>query len=449
MAIALAGRPNVGKSSLFNKLIGKRRALVWDRPGVTRDVLHAKWKTSRGDELDLWDMAGWDRFGISLKNVDPNMIKEIELIIVVVDGSEPLTSEDREGFKTLRKLQKPMIVALNKCDKRTFETYSHEIFEEFQGKVFNISAEKNIGLTDLEDHCIELIQPKTPEIEEPLPENAKRVLVLGRPNVGKSSLMNQLAGRTVALVSNIAGTTRDTVEFRVKRFGLTFAFKDSAGVRKKGNIYGRKADPVEIFSTQMALNEIDRSDFVIFVIEANQGTILNAQDKKLLHLIRASLIPTVVLVNKWDLFKKEKTEKEYRDELKYLLGDLNFLPILFVSAKTGFHIDKIYQLLRDMGRHLKRYSTSKVNEWLQDTLKLKAPRVAKKGVEKLHGGKTQTQYLNMTYALQTGTRPMTFQIFCNAPHAVADEDKKFLERRLRDHFQLQGIPVKLVFRKKA
>lgn len=449
MAIALAGRPNVGKSSLFNRLIGRRQALVWDRPGVTRDILPGKWKTSRGDEIDLWDMAGWDRLGISLENIDPNLVKEIEAVILVIDGSQPLTSEDRNGFKKLRKLQKPMIVALNKCDKREFEVNSNEVYEEFKGKVFSVSAEQGIGLTELEDEILSLLPKKIIDEDLNKDQDTKHILILGRPNVGKSSLMNQLAGRVVTLVSDIPGTTRDPVEFLVKRGGLTFAFKDSAGIRKKGKIYGRKSDPVEIFSTQMALKEINRVDFVIFVIEANQQTLLHSQDKKLLHLIRASLKPTVVLVNKWDLFKKTKSESEYRDELKYLLGDLNYLPILFVSAKTGFHVEKIFQLLRDMNRHLKRHATSKVNAWLQETLQRKAPRVAKKGVEKQHGGKTQTQYLNLTYALQTGTRPMAFTIFCNAPHAVADEDKKFLERRLRDHFQLQGIPVKLIFRKKA
>lgn len=446
--VALAGRPNVGKSSLFNRLIGRRKALVWDRPGVTRDIIQGRWKTSDGEELDLWDMAGWDRVGVSLQNADAEMSKAIDLIIVVVDGSEPLTAEDREGFRLLRKLHKPIVVALNKRDKKDFEVYSHEVFEEFKGQVMPISAEQKLGIDDLEDLVLKLLPKSKPLSEGPQAEPDHNVLILGRPNVGKSSLMNQLAGKPIALVADQPGTTRDTLEYRITKNKETWQFRDSAGVRKKGNIYGRNSDPVEIFSVQKALKEIDIVDYVLFVIEANETGQMHAQDKKLLHILRQSRVPALIVINKWDIWRKAIAEKDYRAELRDQLGDLQYLSILFVSAKTGFHCDKIFQIFRDMSKSQKRISTNQVNQWLQATLKLRSPRVAKRGGEGPHG-KTRTQYLNLSYAVQTSTNPMSFQIFANAPHAVADEDRKFLEAQLRSHFKLQGLPIRLVFRKKV
>lgn len=449
--IALAGRPNVGKSSLFNRMLGKRKALVWDRAGITRDVLHAKWRAPDDREVDLWDMAGWDKFGISIKNMEPELLSRISLVVAVVDGSEPLTGDDRDGFNTLRRLGIPVIVAINKSDKRSFENHSNEIYEIFQGKAIPIAAETAAGVAELEDAILEELK-KLPAEKQDTPnlrdKDAKRVLILGRPNVGKSSFMNRIAGETISLVSEVAGTTRDTVEYQLKREGRTWLVKDSAGVRKKGKVFGRKADPVEIFSVQFALKSMKHADFGIFIIEANEQAKLHSQDKKLLHLLRSSLIPSVILVNKWDLFKKRHDEDEYRDEIKSQLGDLGFVPILFVSAKTGFHIEKVWQMLREMDSRLKPISTNKVNTWLQKLLEIRAPRVAKKGTTTRHG-KTQTQYLNFTYAVHTSVRPMSFQIFCNAPYAVGDDDRRYYESQIREEFHLQGIPVRLVFRKKT
>jgi GTP-binding protein len=279
-------------------------------------------------------------------------------------------------------------------------------------------------------------------------DDTERVILLGRPNVGKSSLMNALTEKKVSFVSDQPGTTRDLLEGDLHRKGVHWTFVDSAGVRKKSKVYGKKADPVEIFSIEKALQEMKRSGFAIFVVEACLEGGLRSQDHKLLHLIRSSLIPTLIVVNKWDLVRKDWTEKNYKQSLKDDLGDLHFLPILFVSAKTGYHLDKIFQILEETHRRLQRkIPTPKLNRWLHQLMMTKPPRVAKRGTNSDYG-RTQTRYVHIQYAVQVGERPPTIQFFCNAPHAIAEDDKRFLESKLRENFGLNGIPVKMIFRKK-
>lgn len=252
----------------------------------------------------------------------------------------------------------------------------------------------------------------------------------------------------MAFTSEHPGTTRDIVEEVVFKKGINWICKDTAGVRKKSKIYGRKADPVEIFSVGKALKELKKADFAVFLVEAQRDARLKSQDRKLLNLIRSSLVPSIILVNKWDTVRKDWTEKDYRNELRLFLGDLDFLPILFVSAKTGFHIENVFQILNDLNRRRQKISTSRLNKWLQETLQQKAPRVAKRGRTSPRG-RSQTQYLKIHYAVHTSEDPMSFQLFCNAPQAVADDDKRFLMNRLRKDFSLQGIPLRFTFRKKT
>ena len=449
MAVAIIGRPNVGKSSLFNRIIGRRKAIVWNRPGVTRDLIRDEWDPEdQKGVVELWDLAGWGNFGYSLKNLDKEFIKKIELVLLVVDGSEPLTAEDHECISAVRKLQKPYIVIVNKSDKRTFDDNAYEAFNSFKTDVFFISAEEGEGVGEIKDEILKRIKNR---IEKEVTEEAKtsrKVLILGRPNVGKSTLMNHLAGKTIAFVSELSGTTRDLIQETIPRKNVNWVFNDSAGIRRKPKLYGKNSDPVEIFSAGKALKELKKTDYAVFLIEAQKNGNVKAQDRKLLNLIRGSFIPSIILVNKWDLYKKLWTEKDYKNEIKLFLGDLNYIPILFVSAKTGFHTESIFQLLTEIDQRRKLISTSRLNKWLQATMDKRSPRIAKKGVK---SGKirTQTQYLKFHYAVHTNRMPMCFQIFCNAPQSVADDDKRFLINNLRREFSLQGIPVKVVFRRKT
>jgi len=453
MAIALIGKPNVGKSSLFNRLTKSRRSLVWDQPGVTRDIVRGVWTSDSGQGYDLWDLAGYGMFGVSLLNMPQDLRDQIDFALLVVDGSAELTAEDRECVSDARRLNCPLVIVANKADKRTFEDHKDEILKFFKLPLVEVSAETKVGLNEIEEALEDLVR-KHPDRAERCraqsPSDSKKehkILILGRPNVGKSSLMNVLSGQTISLVADQAGTTRDVVSHSIERKSIRWTFLDTAGIRKKPKIYGRDADPIEIFSAEKALQEIKKADQVILVMEPAPYADARSQDKKLLSLIRQELKPTLIIVNKWDLARREWTEKDYRIHLKDFLGDLSHLPVLFVSAKTGFHVPKIFQILEEMAAQFKPIPTSRLNSWLKKTLLLKPPRVARRG-QNLKTGRTPTQYLSIQYMVQTKVRPMTFLFFCNAPQAVADDDRRFLENQLRKTFSLVGFPVQLNFRKK-
>jgi GTP-binding protein len=479
MIVALIGRPNVGKSSLFNRLVKQRRSLVWDQSGVTRDRIRGEWKLDSGPVIEVWDMAGWGKVGLSFQNLPKAEQKKIDLLLFVVDGSTALTPEDEEVLTAARRSGRPFFVVLNKADKKTFETESSQIFSKVKTTTIEMSAESKTGLQELENAVEDWGRSKNLIADEVLPEaeieedestgfegdeqdgeeseketkssldtqKTPRLLILGRPNVGKSSLMNAITKEAVSVVENEAGTTRDVVETALKIKNTPWILMDTAGVRKKSKIYGRKADPVEIFSVGKALKTIRSADIALLVVEANSDAQLTTQDKKLLHLVRESLTPSLLIINKWDLVRKEWLEKEYRQNIKDQLADLDFMPILFVSATSGYHVPKIFQLVQDLRKQNKKIATSRLNKWLQKTLLLKPPRVAKKGITSDHL-RTRTTYLHIQYMTQTAVKPMTFQLFCNAPHAVAEDDKRFFTRKLREEFLLTGIPLKLVFRRK-
>lgn len=447
MVIALAGRPNVGKSSLFNRFVRRRRSIVWDRPGVTRDLIRGDWKIDDDRKAEVWDLAGVGKPGISIADLPIEARKKIDLVLLVIDGSEPLTAEDLDCIRELRKLSKPVVVAVNKSDKSSFQDYSEEIRRYFSRSCIPISAEQKKGFDALEDAVLKHFSAAPADMKRQALVH-RRVLILGRPNVGKSSLLNALVKDRVSYVSHEAGTTRDIVGSDVTRKGVRWEFFDSAGVRKKSKIFGRKADPVEIFSVDKSLKELNHSDFALFVIEATTDGRLRSQDRKLLHLVRSSLLPAVILVNKWDLVRKEWTEDKYRKSIKYQLGDLDFLPIIFVSAKTGFRVEKIFQVLQDLSRGVREISTSQLNRWMKKVFESRSPRVARRGTKSDYQ-RTATQYLHFLYIVQTSTQPMAFQIFCNAPQAVAEEDRRYLLNQLRQEFQLFGIPIKFIFRRKT
>ena len=450
MAIAIVGRPNVGKSSLFNRLVEQRQSLVWNQAGVTRDRVVGRWQLSQSSEkYELWDMAGWG-YGKSLRSIPKEWLNEIKLFIFVVDGSVPLTALDRDCFSYIRALNKPIILVANKSDKKSFGELSLEVSDLGVSKFISLSIEQKRGIGELEEE-VALKMEKLHIGKKPVKKRVKkidrRVLILGRPNVGKSSLINRIAGTRISVVSEISGTTRDLVNCQRKIGSQTWQFVDSAGVRKKSKIYGRN-DAVEIFSAKKALMELKQSYFCILLSEVHPKVQLPTQDKKIFRMIRESLIPSVIAVNKWDQMKANRKERSYQRALTADLGEFVYTPTLLISAKTGYHVKALLESLRKMERRIRKISTPKLNQWLTSVQKERQPRIAKKGSKK---GKlrTQTQYLKYTYMVQTGERPMSFHIFCNSPHLIPRDEKRYLENRFRLEFKLEGIPLQFTYRGKS
>ncbi len=462
--VALVGRPNVGKSSLFNRLVGRRQALVWDQPGVTRDLLRAEITLDSGKSVEVWDLAGFGGDGRDLRNLGERNLEQIDVLLFVVDGSEPLVSTDHEVHQFIRKLEKPFILLVNKSDKKTFKTYGQEALRWKPAYHGTLSVERKDGLGDFFDLLESVLSSegvsksrlkyhqksgvKKTIFENEKPSSSRSIFVMGRPNVGKSSLMNRLAGQSISMVGAEAGTTRDKVDTEISFRGETWTLFDTAGLRRKANIYGRHEDPVEIFSTQKVLKDLNRADAVLFLVEAEKRAHLPSQDRKLLALLKDALKPTVIVVNKWDLFRNDWTEKEYRQWLRDQLGEMAILPIVFISAKTGHHCQRVLPTLQQVLKSYREISTPQINKWLQKAIADKPPRIARRGAQG-EWGRSANQYLKFAYGVQTSVKPMTFQIFCNAPRAVMEEDRKQLARSLREHFKLEGIPFKFVFRGKS
>lgn len=450
MAIAILGRPNVGKSSVFNALIGKPQSLVWNKPGVTRDRVRAHFELDNGESFELWDFAGWEAEShSSFRSFPLDAWKDqIELILFVVDASVELTAMDLELAQRIRRLNLPVLLVFNKSDKKTFlpeRVAENHVFKSWPA--VNLSAEQKEGLLDLKEFVRDMHRRKDfKKINSP--EAHKRVLILGRPNVGKSSLMNRLAGTDISFVSDQAGTTRDLVEFDKKIDGHTWQFLDSAGVRKKGKIYGRHAEPVEIFSVYKALQELKKIDLCILLVDPHKRALFHTQDKKLLKLVAESKVPCLIVVNKWDTMRDLYSQAQYKLQLQWDMGSFAYLPLRLISAKTGFQVKSMLRDLESIDKRFKKLKTSELNKWLVQVQTEKQPRVAKRG-QKSPGCRTQNQYLRYFYMVQTSERPLRFQIFCNAPQAVAKDEKRFLERRLRETYQFEGLPIEFFFKKKA
>ncbi|TVQ78427.1 MAG: ribosome biogenesis GTPase Der [Bradymonadales bacterium] len=451
MIVALLGRPNVGKSSLFNRLIGRRRALVWDQEGVTRDRLVETLNLSDTESMELWDLAGYQTEA-DFKKFPQAWTKKINLYLWIVDGSEAFSARDELIRDFLRKQEKPVLVWLNKSDKREFnEEISQHLakisgFEWLEG-----AAETGRGLGELKDNLIQRIRregktPKKTKASADTTDSANRVFILGRPNVGKSSLINRLSGQRVSEVADQPGTTRDSVEQRIRFEGQNWVFVDTAGIRKKPKIY-KTEDPLEIFSSQLVLKQMNRADLVLLLVEAHTAARLSTQDRKLFQLLQKASRPTLIVVNKWDLIRDTRNAKAYRRELLDSMGLSDHYRVVFVSARTGFGIKNLERVCRALVESRRRITTPELNRWLKNIQAKRSPRMIRKGMKKT-GGKTQNRYLRFNYMLQTSERPMRFQIFTNAPSAVPKDEKKYLENRLREDFDLGPLPIQLLFRAK-
>ncbi|RMA93023.1 ribosome biogenesis GTPase Der [Hydrogenothermus marinus] len=437
--VAIVGRPNVGKSSLFNRIIGKRKAIVEDIPGVTRDRLISTtdW---RNIPFEIVDTGGYiqsdtDKFAPYIRKEIEKELENADAFILVVDGQTGLTEADKDIARILHKTEKPVYVAVNKIDNPEKEDNIYEFYELGFDKIFPISTIQKMGVADLLDQIIEDI----PDYErEALKENKEKetksdfikVALVGKPNAGKSSLLNAILGEERALVSNIPGTTRDTVDTIFEKDGQKFLFLDTAGLRKKKNIdYG-----IEFFSVGRTLESIKKADVVVLVIDAEQGA--TEQDQKIAHLIQKYYKPAIIAVNKIDRLPKRKDIlKALETQIREKLYFLPYAPIIFVSAKKKINIDKLLnEIIEVYNQAWKRVGTGKLNRALKQLQTLQAPPTY------------QGKPLKIYYGTQLEGKPPAFLLFVNYPQGFKANYVKYLENNLRKLLGLEKTPMKLILR---
>lgn len=428
--VAIVGRPNVGKSRLFNRLVGYRKALVNDTPGVTRDRHYsiADW---RGREYIAVDTGGIDldpRADIEHKITSQSLaaISEADVVICLFDGQTSPTPHDREVARKLQKVGKPIVFAVNKIDKATHENDAQEYYSLGINNLFMISSEHGRSVDELLDEVIGHF-PK--EQEEEIRKDMPRIAVVGRPNVGKSTLINRLAGSERVVVHEIPGTTRDAIDVEVEFEDHQYIFVDTAGIRRSFRI----DEQVERYSAMKSLRAIDRSDVVCLLIDGPEG--LTHQDLNLAGFINQEGKALLLLVNKWDLIKVPW--EEYSGNLKMSLKELHDVTLLGISAKTGQNCLKIFEKISWLSRALStQVATSKLND------------IIEKALESHHLPVYRGKAVNIYYATQTGQRPPTFTFFVNYPEGIPDAYKRYLIHKIEEALGIKGIPIRLFFRKR-
>ena len=433
--LAIVGRPNVGKSTLFNKLIGERKAIVDDSPGVTRDRNYgeAEWA---GRKFQLIDTGGLDTDaeGGLEENVQKQSrlaLREADVILFLFDGKGGLNPLDREAVGLLRKEDKPVLFAVNKLDSRQRADNLYEFYALGIDPLFSISAEHGLGISDLMDEVVQ--QFPNVEENEADPEADKvplRVSVVGRPNVGKSTLINRLLGFERSVVDSVPGTTRDALDTPFELRGEPCVLVDTAGIRRKARINDR----LERFSVSHSLRSVDRGDLVIHILDGVEG--VTDQDAQILSYACQRGKALLLAVNKWDVVSKNGADVEiYREEVYHQLSFLDFVPVAFISASTGYGVRRMLETAGSvLQAYGKKVSTSALNQALQ--------RIVRAHAAPLSQGKPVKFY----YGTQTGTRPPTFTLFVNTPQAVPESYQRYLIHQLREHLALEYVPIRLVLR---
>lgn len=426
--VAIVGRPNVGKSTLFNKLIGHRVAIVHDEPGVTRDRLYHQ-ITWSGKNFSIIDTGGIEienrPFQEQIKIQAKIAIEEASVIVMVVDGREGLTNDDEMIIEILRRSNKPLIVAPNKLEgNRSFDISIWSLGVE---KVMPISSAHGEGVGDLLDAVCEQLN-----FEEEVQSEFTKLAIIGRPNAGKSSLLNSLANEQRSIVSPIAGTTRDSVNSDVEIDGNTFTIIDTAGINKKSKLI----ESVEHYALSRALRTIEDSDIVLMLIDAERD--IAHFDSVVGGFAYENDKPTIIIINKWDLIEKETmTMKNMEDNIRKNFKFLSWAPIVFISAKEKTRLNLLKTLILKVQESMsKRIKTSVVNELIADVQMFQpAPTV--------NGGRMQ-----ITFAKQIDAKIPTFTLFVNSTNYLHFSYERFLENQLRSHFGFEGTPIKLLFRNK-
>jgi len=432
--VAIVGRPNVGKSTLFNRLTESRRAIVKEISGVTRDRLYGRGEWN-GAQFSVIDTGGYvkgsdDIFEEEIRKQVEIAIEEATVIVFMVDVMTGIVDLDEVVAQMLRKAKKPVLVGANKVDNTERYGLSSEFYAFGLGDVFDLSAANGSGTGDLLDEIVKHFDKEDLSVNEV--DELPKIAIVGKPNVGKSSFVNAITGENRNIVTPISGTTRDTINTRYNAFGFDFNLIDTAGIRKKAKV----TEDIEYYSVLRSIRAIEGADVCIFMIDAEEG--IQKQDLHIFYVIEKNSKGVVVLVNKWDLVEKDHTTmKEYEDKLREQLSPYNDVPIIFTSTVTKQRVLKALETTMEVFQNrTQKIPTSKLNDIMLPIINATPPPSLK--------GK----YVQIKFVQQLPTHAPAFAFFCNLPQYVGDSYKRFLENRLREEFNFTGIPVKIFFRKK-
>ncbi len=434
--VAIVGRPNVGKSTLFNRLTESRQAIVDDTAGTTRDRQYGKVEWGK-QEFSLVDTGGWvvnsdDIFEEEINKQVTIAIEEADVILFVVDVHNGVTDLDLNVANILRRSKKPIVLVSNKADNFDMHSLSAEFYSLGLGDPINVSAINGAGTGDLLDLIISKFSKKE-TLDEDL-EDIPRIAIVGRPNAGKSSFVNALIDEERNIVTNIAGTTRDSIYTKFDKFNMNFYLVDTAGIRKKGKVN----EDIEYYSVIRSIKAIENSDVCVLMLDATQG--IESQDLNIFSLIQKNRKGLVVCVNKWDLVenKEQIVVKTFENAIRERLAPFTDFPILFTSALTKQRILKVLETAKEVFEHKKvRIPTHKLNEIMLPIID-HTPPPSNKG-----------KYIKIKYITQLpNTQVPTFVFFCNLPQWIKDPYKRFLENRIRDHWNLSGTPINIIIREK-
>ena len=430
--VAIVGRPNVGKSTLFNRLIQRREAIVDAVSGVTRDRHYGKTDWN-GVEFSVIDTGGYvvgsdDIFESEIDKQVELAIDEADAIIFMVDVESGVTGMDTEIAHILRRIKKPVFLVVNKVDSSKRENDAVDFYSLGLGEYFTIASINGSGTGDLLDAIVKAL----PEVEEKIEDDLPRFAVVGRPNAGKSSFINALIGENRYIVTDIAGTTRDSIDTKYNRFGFEFNLVDTAGIRKKSKV----KEDLEFYSVMRSVRAIEHSDVCILLIDATRG--FEGQDQSIFWLAEKNKKGIIILVNKWDLVEKDThSTKQFEEKIRREIAPFTDVPIIFISALTKQRIFKAIETAVEVFENRKRrISTSKLNDTMLGIIKHNPP-PANKG-----------KYIKIKYCMQLPTPTPQFAFFANLPQYVKDPYKRYVENKMREIFDFTGVPITIYFRNK-
>ena len=432
--VAIVGRPNVGKSTLFNRLVQRREAIVDSVSGVTRDRHYGK-SDWNGKEFSVIDTGGYivgsdDIFEGEIRKQVQLAIEESDIIVFVVDVEEGITPMDAEVAKILRKVKKPIFIAVNKVDNAMRVADAVEFYNLGLGDYHTISSINGSGTGDILDAIVaKMPEPEEVDLEK---EDLPRFAVVGRPNAGKSSFINALIGEDRNIVTNIAGTTRDSIDTKYNRFGFDFNLVDTAGIRKKSKV----KEDLEFYSVMRAVRTIEYSDVVILMVDATRG--FESQDQNIFWLADKNRKGVIILINKWDLVEKEtNTMRDFEAQVRRQIAPFTDVPIIFTSVLTKQRLLKAIETAVEVFENRKRrIPTSKLNETMLEIVQQNSPPA------------TKGKYVKIKYCMQLPTPTPQFAFFSNLPQYVKDPYKRYVENQLREHYNFSGVPITIYFRQK-